>query len=400
MSTTAPVTPPPIGRLKAVKAPALLETELPGGLHSVFVRHRALPLVELRLVVPLTAAQVQKPASTSVLSEAMFAGTERHDRLALAGKIEGLGGRLVAHVDEDRVVLVGSVLAEHLAAFLGLFAEVLTMATYPDAEVRADRERAADEMVIALSQPEVAAQQALRRRMFAGHPYATPLPTPAALRRVKAPELRLLHSALLSPVGAHLVLVGDFQVPRARAAAEEALGEWLGHRGEGDSQLAPLAPTAPRAARARRPSEQCSKQPALRRPRALPVGPPLAGGIIGRQRAGRHVHLSHYGEPAGTPRLLIFTPRPLPSFAGGLDVRAGGRRRVGGHRGQPGRSPLRAGTALNDRDHPGRARIGPPSYGRDFQLRDGHPARPRFDPGRAGLERGWARLPGAVPKRR
>ena len=245
MSTTAPVTPPPIGRLKAVKAPALLETELPGGLHSVFVRHRALPLVELRLVVPLTAAQVQKPASTSVLSEAMFAGTERHDRLALAGKIEGLGGRLVAHVDEDRVVLVGSVLAEHLAAFLGLFAEVLTMATYPDAEVRADRERAADEMVIALSQPEVAAQQALRRRMFAGHPYATPLPTPAALRRVKAPELRLLHSALLSPVGAHLVLVGDFQVPRARAAAEEALGEWLGHRGEGDSQLAPLGPLRP-----------------------------------------------------------------------------------------------------------------------------------------------------------
>ena len=95
MSTTATVTPPPIGRLKAVKAPALLEAELPGGLHSVFVRHRALPLVELRLVVPLTAAQIQKPASTSVLSEAMFAGTERHDRLALAGKIEGLGGRLV-----------------------------------------------------------------------------------------------------------------------------------------------------------------------------------------------------------------------------------------------------------------------------------------------------------------
>ena len=112
------MTRPPIGRLKAVKPPKLLESELPGGLHSVFVTHRALPLVELRLVVPLAAAQIQKPAPTSVLSESLFAGTQSHDRLALAEAIEGLGGRLVAHVDEDRLVVIGSVLAEHLGPFL------------------------------------------------------------------------------------------------------------------------------------------------------------------------------------------------------------------------------------------------------------------------------------------
>ena len=103
-------------------------------------------------------------------------------------------------------------------------AEVLTTATYPEPEVRADRDRAADETVIALSQPEVVAQQALRRRIFAGHPYATPLPTPAALRRVKAAELKLLHPALLGPAGAHLVLVGDFQVPRALRPGGGGLG--------------------------------------------------------------------------------------------------------------------------------------------------------------------------------
>src|SRR5271163_2362922 len=99
MATT--MTRPPIGRLRAVKPPKLLESELPGGLHSVFVTNRALPLVELRLVVPLAAGQIQKPALTNVLSESLFAGTERHDRLALAEAIEDLGGRLVAHLDED-----------------------------------------------------------------------------------------------------------------------------------------------------------------------------------------------------------------------------------------------------------------------------------------------------------
>ncbi len=239
------ITRPPIGRLKAVKPPKLLESELPGGLHSVFVTHRALPLVELRLVVPLAAAQIQKPAPTSVLSESLFAGTQSHDRLALAEAIEGLGGRLVAHVDEDRLVVIGSVLAEHLRPFLALMAEVLTTAAYPEPEVRADRDRAADETVIAMSQPEVVAQQALRRRMFAGHPYATPLPTPTALRRVKAAELKLLHSALLGPTGAHLVLVGDFQVPRALGLVEEALAGWLERRRDQDTHLAPTGAPRP-----------------------------------------------------------------------------------------------------------------------------------------------------------
>ena len=195
--------------------------------------------------MPLAAAQIQKPAPSNVLSESLFAGTESHDRLALAEAIEGLGGRLVAHLDEDRLVVIGSVLAENLRPLLQLLAEVLTTATYPEPEVRGDRDRAADEMVIALSQPEVVAQQALRRRMFAGHPYATPLPTPTALRRVKAAELKVLHTALLGPTDAHLVLVGDFQVPRALGLAEEALAIWLERRRDQDTRLAPVAPPRP-----------------------------------------------------------------------------------------------------------------------------------------------------------
>ena len=69
-------------------------------------------------------------------------------------------------------------------------AEVLTTATYPDAEVRADRERAADETVIAMSQPEVVAQQALRRRLFAGHPYCDAAPNADGAEEGQGAELR------------------------------------------------------------------------------------------------------------------------------------------------------------------------------------------------------------------
>jgi zinc protease len=241
----APITQPPLGELRAPRPPSVLEAHLPGGVHALFVRRPSLPLVELRLAFPLSAADIVKPAPLTVLSRSMLAGTAQHDRLGLADEIEGLGGQLDAYVGEDRLVVSGSALAQHLGALLQLLSEVLSGADYPAAEVRADRNRAADETVIALSQPGVVASQAFRRRLFAGHPYATPLPAPSALQRVSAGALRSLHPVALDPREAHLVIVGDLQPARARGLAEDAVGAWVGHAGGVRRQPGPLGPPAP-----------------------------------------------------------------------------------------------------------------------------------------------------------
>jgi predicted Zn-dependent peptidase len=244
-TTTGPTTArPPIGRLTAPTAPKVLEAALPGGAHGLIVRRPSVPLVEVRLAVPLAADQIQKPAPVSILSRSLFAGTDRHDRAGLAEAIEDLGGNLDAYVGEDRVIVSGAVLAEHLKAILGLLVEILSGATYPPGEVKADRNRAADETLIALSQPEVVASQALRRRMFATHPYATPIPSPAALRRVDDAALHAVHPLVLAPSAAHLVLVGDLQPSRALGLAEEALAGWTVPEAGPSRDLPPV--TAPR----------------------------------------------------------------------------------------------------------------------------------------------------------
>ncbi|MGP8206689.1 MAG: M16 family metallopeptidase [Acidimicrobiales bacterium] len=240
-----PTTRPPIGRLTAPTAPRLLEGALPGGVHGLVVRRPSLPLVELRLAVPLGVEQIRKPAPVSIFSRSLFAGTDRHDRVSLAGAIEDLGGSLDAHVGEDRVIVSGAVLAEHLKELLGLLVEVLSGASYPADEVKADRNRAADETVIALSQPEVVASQALRRRLFGSHPYATPIPPPSALRRVDAAALRALHPVVLDPAGAHLVLVGDLQPSRALGLAEEAMAGWPVSAAAPDRDLPPVPAARP-----------------------------------------------------------------------------------------------------------------------------------------------------------
>ena len=233
---------PSAGPLRAPRFPKILEAELPGGVHGLFARRPALPIVELRLVVPLASVDIVRPAPVSVLSRALLAGTDRHDRISLAEEIEGLGASLGADLHDDRLVISGAVLAGKLGAFVGLLGEVLSGATYEEHEVKADRDRLADETVIALSQPGVIAGQALRRRLFGSHPYATPLPSPATLRRVHGDALRSLHRAVLDPAQAHLAIAGDLQPARALALCEEMAASWAASTEGARPQPPPVSP--------------------------------------------------------------------------------------------------------------------------------------------------------------
>ena len=232
--------PPAVGPIAAPKVPHVAEEELHGGVPTLVARHGGVPLAELRIAFPLPERELTSPAAVTVLCPALFAGTERHDRTAFAEALEGLGGHLDAGVHDDHLLISGSVLATNLAPFLSLVCDMLTAPAYPKSEVRADAARSADEALIALAQPEVIARQELRRRLFKGHPYATPMAAPAALRRVSESALRDLHRSVLTSSTPVVVLVGDLQPARAKSILEDSLGPWLATRKKPAAALAPL----------------------------------------------------------------------------------------------------------------------------------------------------------------
>jgi predicted Zn-dependent peptidase len=196
-------------------------------------------MVELRLGFRLPGDLIAKPAALTVLSESILAGTDRHDRAGLASAVQRLGGSLATGAHRDWFLVAGSVLAEHLVEMLEIVGEVLEGARYPSGEVAGDRARMAEEVMLDLSRPEVVADQELRRRLHPGHPYASGLPSPGALRRVSGTSLRRIHASALAPSAGQLVLVGDLTAKRAISAASGALGPWLS---EGrDDALPPLA---------------------------------------------------------------------------------------------------------------------------------------------------------------
>jgi predicted Zn-dependent peptidase len=121
----------------------------------------------------------------------------------------------------------GSVLAERLIEMLELIGEVLAGASYPSAEVAADRGRMAEEVMMELSRPDVLADQELHKRLHPGHPYASGLPSAGALTHVSAARLRRVHAEVLAPAQGHLVLVGDLAPKRAATAVGRILEPWL-----------------------------------------------------------------------------------------------------------------------------------------------------------------------------
>lgn len=228
---------PKSGRLRVPRPPAVAEDEWDAGLRAIAVRRPGVPLVEIRLFVPATAEHLLRAAGPTVLAESMLAGTATHDREQLAKAVESLGGHVAVGFSGDGLSVRASALATNFRPLVALLADVLSGASYPADEVQADRDRLANEVMIALSQPEVVAHDELYRSLFGSHPYGAATPRPATIRRVGPGQLRTLHPELVTATHAALVIVGDVRPNSALGAAKDLLSPWSAGRSPAPAAL-------------------------------------------------------------------------------------------------------------------------------------------------------------------
>ncbi len=217
--------------------PETTERRLPNGLTVLVIRRPTVPLVEIRLRIPFGKADL---AGASVLAQTLLSGTETMSNVQIAAELQSLGGGLAAGVDPDRLLISGNGLVSGLDRELWILAQVLTGATYPKAEVRVERERLADRIQVARSQPSHLARRALLKRIYADHPYAVQTPEPEQVREVGTEDLRALHDQRVHPAGSTLVLVGDLDPEEALESAAKQLGVW-----DGGGVQVTLPPTPP-----------------------------------------------------------------------------------------------------------------------------------------------------------
>jgi zinc protease len=236
------VSPPPVGKLRALKLPAIEERKLKNGLRVVVARKPGVPLVEARLAVPLARNGSSGDVGVRRLfANALITGTSNRSALKIAEDLQSMGASLDTGADSDDLSVYGSVLSTQVAPFLDLMAEVVTDPVFPDDETAIMADRTAQEIMLTLSQPSGLAQIAFAKRMFGKHPYGAGLPKPESVMKIGRSKLADFHTERIVPKGAVLVLVGDITPKRGLDLAEQAFGSWKGRSGVGElPEVAPL----------------------------------------------------------------------------------------------------------------------------------------------------------------
>ncbi|MBA0127944.1 insulinase family protein [Haloechinothrix sp. YIM 98757] len=217
---------PELGDQRAAAELAVTDTVLGNGLRLLAVRKSNVPMVELRVHIPFGGTDPMHSARAEVLAESMLTGTARRDRVAIDTDLALIGSELNTVVGPEYLSLSGSALAEGLPTLLDVLADVLTGATYTEAEVARERDRLTERLAVARTQPRVIAREALQRKRFGDHPATREVPEAADVAAVTAEDVRALHGAGVLPSGSVMVLVGDIDPDTVVTDVERALGGW------------------------------------------------------------------------------------------------------------------------------------------------------------------------------
>lgn len=236
---------PDAGPLPAVDLSDVSDTATAAGVRVVAVRRPNVPLVQLRLHVPLGDVALRDAAVLRLLPKTLLSGTGTRTGSQVAADVQRLGMLVGTSAGVDQLSVSAGVPAAALADALGQLVDLVAHPSFPQAEVAGERERVVQEVVQEAVDPTSVATHALDALLFARHPYGDPLPSPGVVRRTGRGRLVRFHGERVLPSGSLLVAVGDVDPERLTALCEEALGPWGGERAAGTLPVPREAPRTP-----------------------------------------------------------------------------------------------------------------------------------------------------------
>ncbi|WP_437483689.1 pitrilysin family protein [Sorangium sp. So ce1014] len=330
--------PPPSGPARPARMPAITWAELPGGLSVATAVNRALPLVEVRVVVHGgSAADGERTGLAALTGELLLRGGAGNlpGREVLA-RLESLGASLAVDTGLDATVIGLRAPRDRLAEAIALLGLVVQRPRLDAAELAKLKARAAEAARDrAHTDGRWGAMMILFRDLYALptelHPYASFGATAAELPKITAADCRAFHAAWYVPKNTVVVVAGDTTPEAARAAVEKAFAD----RREGEppalSFTEPMPPRSLKLTVIDRPKSAESELflGVLGPERGAPEWPALA--VAGQVLGGPSGRFSHdLLEPRGAARAASATtldvahgPVPLLAHASVPAARAG-----------------------------------------------------------------------------
>lgn len=229
---------PAYGADRPLPVPAISKSTLPNGLPVWLVKRPSFPKVSAVLAV--RGGTAADPAGMEGVSDLLAAtlkeGTAKKSSRQIAEELQVIGGDLDASAGADSFVLHATSLAIGTDRLLDLLAGVALAPAFPAGEVELAKENALQELEAAEATPDYLAGKAFSKAVYGVHPYHVFSASRETIGKTTPGILRAEHARRFRPDQALLVVAGDLDETRAKAAIARAFGAW---KAVGD----PLPPT-------------------------------------------------------------------------------------------------------------------------------------------------------------
>lgn len=233
--------PPAPGRPVPVTAPVIAETRLPTGLGVVTAKTSNVPLAGMALVIKggTSTDPAGKAGLAGLTADLATRGTPTRSAQQIAAEMESLGATLSSGAGPDGLIVAVTAPTANLEAAGRIMADIVSHATFPQAEFDRERKRALDGLRVALKDPGGIASLVAPPVLYGAAPYGTvPSGTPTSIAALSRDDLAGFHRRWWHPGNSTLVISGGLDNRAAAALAGRLFGDW---RGQGP---VPQAPTA------------------------------------------------------------------------------------------------------------------------------------------------------------
>jgi zinc protease len=201
---------------------------LPNGLTLILSEDHSTPIVHVQLWYHV-GSKNEKPGRTGfahLFEHMMFKGSKNVEPEGHTSLVSSIGGQVNAFTTDDETVFWATVPAQFLPLALWLEADRMATLRIDQATFANEREVVKEERRMRIdNQPYGRLNEILYQHAFTTHPYKHPtMGSMADLEAASIEDVRDFYRTYYVPSNATLVIVGDFESPRARDLVEQYFG--------------------------------------------------------------------------------------------------------------------------------------------------------------------------------
>ncbi len=202
---------------------------LDNGLQVVAVLHHEQPVVSMRMIVRVGAAQDprEKVGLANLAASLLDQGTATKSARDVNEEIDFMGGAMGAGAGTDLTFVNVVVMKDSFEAGLRILSDLARKPGFAPEEIERQRQQALSNLRVNIDSPEFVADAVFDRLVYGFHPYGLPQNgTPESLAAITRADLVSFHDKYFLPNNAILAIVGDVSADEAFAGVQKVFGDW------------------------------------------------------------------------------------------------------------------------------------------------------------------------------